>query len=147
MKNLSIYIEKNGQGIFDATGIIGHAEKDSIIRNCTIDETSEFAATRTYTYLGGICGWSEGVIENCESKARITFSWSDSTCFLNPYHLAIGGVCGSNDGVIENCISYATIKATGATHLGGICGYDQRRKLSEVLPADGCAEFHGLYDS
>ena len=140
-----IYIEKNGQGIFDATGIIGHAEKDSIIRNCTIDETSEFAATRTYTYLGGICGWSEGVIENCESKARITFSWSDSTCFLNPYHLAIGGVCGSNDGVIENCISYATIKATGATHLGGICGasYGTIKDCTSYAKITGSADRQG----
>ncbi len=107
-----VYSEDSVDGSFYATGVIGMATRSSIIRNCTLDETSEIVTTRT-SYTGGICGESQGLIENCTNHAIIRS--------VN----IVGGICGHSTGTIRNCNNYGSINDTFGSapqYMGGICG-------------------------
>ena len=90
------------------------------------------------SWIGGICGYNESVIENCYNTGVVSGSQSvggvcgdnESTC-NNSYNTGtvsggsessyIGGVCGKNSKLIEN--SYNTGAVNGSTRVGGVCGY------------------------
>ena len=119
-----VYTEDSTWGNFYATGIIGVATRSSIIRNCTLDENSEIVTTRTYHSVGGICGESQGLIENCTSYARVSCRAENPGMSGNTP--AMGGICGSSIGIIENCVNYGRIESffnsAWQGKSGGICG-------------------------
>ncbi len=97
-----------------ATGVIGHLTDSGIIRNCSLDKTSEFV-TANASYIGSICGRNDGIIENCSSYAKIT-SYAEG---------GQGGICGVNGGVIDNCINYTSFARELALSASGICSLNE----------------------
>jgi hypothetical protein len=63
--------------------------------------------------VGGLCGYNEGTTDNCYAIGAVT----------GGYYL--GGLCGDNRGTIDNC--YASGSVTGGNLLGGLCGYNDDR--------------------
>ncbi|MBI9018085.1 MAG: PASTA domain-containing protein [Phycisphaerae bacterium] len=62
------------------------------------------------TNHGGICGYSSGVISNC-----------DSDCLVDSFD-GVGGICGQNLGTITLCGSLGDIN--GNNYVGGLAGFN-----------------------
>ena len=111
IKNLTVSGRVVGKD--HAGGIVGKADTDSVIRNCT-----NLCEVSGNYYVGGICGdgW-DASIYNCENIGNIT-------------GVEIGGICGENyssdkDIYILDCSNYGDITYDNGNYggqAGGICG-------------------------
>ena len=90
--------------VLDGIGLFGNIYKSAIIKTVGIIDSYFYGKCD----VGGVCGYSEGTIENCYYTGKVS---GDSL---------IGGVCGMNSGFITNC--YNTGDASGITRIGGFCG-------------------------
>lgn len=110
-------------------GIAG--ENSGVIRNCsnvalinvsarenavdlsdvTVDTMTNSEAANTVTDIGGIAGFSDGVIRNCEN-------YGDTGYPKMGYN--IGGIAGTQSGYLVDCVNYADIQ--GRKEVGGIAG-------------------------
>ncbi len=90
--------------VLDGIGLFGNISELATIKNVGIID-SYFCGK---CFVGGVCGYSEGTIENCYYTGKVS---GDSL---------VGGVCGMNSGFIANC--YNTGDASGITRIGGFCG-------------------------
>ena len=86
-------------------GLFGYAESDSVIERVGIDD-SYFYGNQ---YIGGICGYGNGKIENCYSLYAITKGSS-----------YVGGVTGYNNVSVKNCYSAGIVQ--GTNYVGGVSG-------------------------
>ena len=89
-------------------GLFGWCGTDSVLRNITVAD-SYFGASGS---VGGIVGFSQGVVSGCINYARV-----DSTGGAN------GGIAGSMTeytSTVSDCINYGTISGTASC--GGIVG-------------------------
>ena len=106
-------------------------ENNGIIRNCynkalinttpqqnnveisdiTIDSLTNTEAVNTVTDIGGIAGFSRGVIRDCSNRADVGYQ-----------HMGynIGGIAGTQSGYIVNCDNLGDIQ--GRKEVGGIVG-------------------------
>ena len=109
-------------GIGDCGAIVGSAEINTNIINCTVGENVVVkvhpdAAGRSYfpVDFGGIVGSTSGSISSCVSKASISNSGINKTSNL-------GGIAGSvsNDGQVENCYFLGSVEGTNT--VGDIVG-------------------------
>ena len=70
-------------------------------------------------FVGGICGYNNGIISNCYSATKITSSNASN------YY---GGVCGYNTGTMSNCTNKGELYLTGGNssynkeNIGGVAG-------------------------
>ena len=111
IKNLTVSGRVIGKD--HAGGIVGKADTDSVIRNCT-----NLCEVSGNYYVGGICGdgW-DASIYNCENIGNIT-------------GVEIGGICGENyssdkEIYILDCSNYGDITYDNGNYggqAGGICG-------------------------
>ncbi len=107
-----LYVNDNNK---DLVGLFGYLGEGGIIRNVGV-ETSYFNGKDN---VGGVCGHSNGTIENCYNKVT-TVSGTGKKA-------NIGGVCGSNNNgsTIENCYNTGNVSGTGKeANIGGVCGYN-----------------------
>ena len=109
-------------GIGDCGAIVGSAEINTNIINCTVGENVVVkvhpdAAGSSYSpaNFGGIVGSTSGIISSCVSKASISNSGINKTTNL-------GGIAGSvsNDGQVENCYFLGSVEGTNT--VGDIAG-------------------------
>lgn len=65
----------------------------------------------SYTDTGGVCGFSSGVVLNCENQGAVGYQ-----------HMGynVGGVCGRQSGYMYGCVNRGEIK--GRKEVGGIVG-------------------------
>lgn len=92
------------------------------ISNCTVSASVYITADCA---VGGICGESSGVINQCVNYATIT----GKTLSYNNY--GVGGICGTSYGsTFTSCVNYGTI--TGLSCTGGICGNTEQNASSYV---------------
>jgi len=86
-----------------------------MISNCYA--TGQVTGGDNSCYLGGLCGYNEGMISNCYSEGWVT-GGDDS--------FRLGGLCGENhSSTISKCYASGTVTAgTSSYHLGGLCGYN-----------------------
>ena len=111
----------NMDGLSYYRGFIGTIEPSGVIKNLTIgcddSKTSIGSSESSYneTFFGTICGYNQGVIENChvinvELHPRIFWAGSATVdCYA-------GGIVGFNSGIITNCVlesSYINAEARG----------------------------------
>lgn len=86
-------------------GLFGYADSTAVIERVGIDY-SYFYGNQ---YVGSICGYSNGKIENCYSLYDITKGSS-----------YVGGITGYNNSTVINCYSAGIVQ--GNTYTGGIAG-------------------------
>ena len=86
-------------------GLFGYADASAVIERVGIDD-SYFYGNQ---YVGSICGYGNGKIENCYSLYDITKG--------NSY---VGGIVGYSNGKVNNCYSAGIVQ--GNTYAGGISG-------------------------
>ncbi len=84
-------------------GLVGKNESSTIIDSYSTCCVSGSGG------IGGLCGYSFGIIRNCYATGSVS---GDNN---------IGGLCGQSDGIVSNC--YATGGVSGVYNIGGLCGY------------------------
>ncbi len=87
-------------------GLFGCTDSNAVIERVGVDY-SYFYGNQ---YVGGICGYNGGYIENCYSLYTIIKGSS-----------YVGGVTGYNTGTMKNCYNAGLVNAN--TYVGGISGY------------------------
>lgn len=87
------------------------AQNSIDLEDITIDTLTNSEAANTVTDIGGIAGYSSGVIRSCINYGDIGYK-----------HMGynIGGIAGSQSGYLVDCINYA--KIDGRKEVGGIVG-------------------------
>ena len=99
ISNLTIQNETgNYLGLF---GFNGGVIKNVGIKNANITGQD---------YIGGVCGYNFGTIENCSNAGNVSGKYS------------VGGVCGYNKGTIKNCSNAGDVSVNSS--VGGVCGYN-----------------------
>jgi parallel beta-helix repeat protein len=109
-------------------GIVGWMS-DGTIQNCAvrinINQNSPNAASGE---IGGIAGYSAGIIQNCYSSGAIDVILPSSA---SSEIVWVGGIAGGNDGTIENCYSTGNISGSSyETSAGGIAGWHSSSVIS-----------------
>ncbi len=101
VSNLTVYgmITTNA----DYSGIFGYIDTNATAINCV-----SFVTIKGNNNLGGIVGYSWGVLKNCVNYGTITGASSN-----------VGGVVGRTGKEINNCINFGTVSAS---NVGGIVG-------------------------
>ncbi|MGD0572343.1 MAG: GLUG motif-containing protein [Sedimentisphaerales bacterium] len=117
------------------------------IRNCY--STGTVNGSSGSEYVGGLVGWNEGSISDCNSTGTVigTTTGGDyssnlgglvgindgsiSNCYSTgavnggSYYQCVGGLSGSNKGNISNCYSTGTVSgSSGSTNVGGLVGWN-----------------------
>lgn len=87
-------------------GLVGYLAEGGIIQNLGV----EASYIQGLTYIGSVCGFNYGSVENCYNTGKVT-----GADF-------VGGICGSNN-TITNCYNTGTI--IGRDHVGGVSGFSQ----------------------
>ncbi len=102
--------------IFASGGLFGYVGEGGSVSNVGVVD-SYFCGNNK---VGGVCGYSEGAIENCYNK-KSTVAGAES----------VGGVCGelAYIGSVSGC--YNTGSVTGTDDVGGIFGYSDATSISE----------------
>ena len=98
------------------------------ISNCVFDGL--IVIDENINHVGGICGFSNGNIENCCNKGDINLELKDIS--QDYIQKGIGGVCGNNMRMpIINCYNEGDITVEGSNNniftieIGGIAGYSK----------------------
>lgn len=94
-------------GAFTYTGIFGVTDSTSVIKNLNV---KVFNGVSTGSYLGTICGYNYGKIDNCNITSAVLDN--DGSC--------VGGFSGLSSGDITNCSFNGQV--TGKGSAGGIVG-------------------------
>ena len=104
-------------------GICGHIGEGATVSGCTFNGTL-YADTSTglnTPAVGGICGYNQGTLVNCEFRGKLGARNDFSTPRI--YALSYeGGICGWNHGTVEDSDNFGTITGMGYNPAaGGIC--------------------------
>ena len=116
LANVNIDISTTHQRHGGVVGYFGYGR----IENCTFSGDINVYNTRADAsgYVGGIVGYTESIVTNCESNGNITLSGGNSSY--------AGGIVGSINGTrsISNCRSNVNVSSSssGGTRAGGIVG-------------------------
>ena len=115
------------------------------ITNCSFAGSVTVTGSRTYTYVGGVCGDNySGTITNCNFAGSVTVTGTgnvggvcgyNSGTITNCYNTGTvegsyytGGVCAANSGMIMNCYNTGSVTGSGTyTYVGGVCGWNNNR--------------------
>lgn len=99
---------------WDGVGLFGYLDTGGTLKNITVTG----GRIEGYNYVGGVCGYNYGTIENCSNGAAIS---NHPSAANNGY---VGGVCGYNDtGTISAC--YNTGAVSSNQDVGGVVGYSR----------------------
>ncbi|MBO5064825.1 MAG: bacterial Ig-like domain-containing protein [Clostridia bacterium] len=86
-------------------GLFGYTDSGAIIKKVGVDY-SYFSGNQ---YVGAICGYNNGTIENCYSLYTVVTGTS-----------YVGGLTGYNNGTVNNCYNSGIVNATN--YVGGVAG-------------------------
>ena len=157
-----LYVNDNNT---KSVGVFGNLSNGGIIRNVGVKD-SYFYNGKSGGNVGGVCGYSEGTIENCYNERTTVSGTGNGTsiggvcgnnnintiknCYNigdvsggnNNYDIAyIGGVCGSNNnGTIENCYNAGNVIRTDYdSHVGEVCGSNNYGTIENCYYPEGTA--------
>ena len=89
-------------------GYLGNFGKFGTVKNVVMDGI-QITCNHRLGYVGGVAGYSRGIIENCSVSGSVSGT------------VSVGGVVGAQrDGSITGCSSSATVK--GTINVGGVAG-------------------------
>ena len=92
-------------GLFGCIGYVGK------VSNVGVSD-SYFPFSRDNKYVGGICAWNYGELQNCSNSSTVIGK--------EDYDTNIGGVCGYNSGTVKDCKNTGSV--SGGVTIGGVCG-------------------------
>ncbi len=87
-------------------GLFGYADSDAVIEKVGIDDSYLSGGQ----YMGTVCGYNNGRIENCFSYYNVTRGSS-----------YVGGINGYNNATVKNCYSAGIVQSTN-NYAGGVVG-------------------------
>lgn len=107
-------------------GLFGRIGTNGTVKNLTLaDSTIRISRSDSTAYVGGICGYNDGTIQNCCNSVKATATVTGSS-------ICVGGICGYNNyrGSITSCSNSGTVTGSGSSvtgsgstaNVGGICG-------------------------
>lgn len=103
-------------------GLFGCTSPEAYIKNIHMSRSSGWSVY----YMGNICGFNEGVIENCHTlNGAVTCS------------RAIGGIVGVNMGIVRSCSNNCYVMSMVST--GGVVGFNN----GEVINCSNTRNFDG----
>ena len=116
------------------------------VKNVELTNTSVSSA---HTFVGGITGQNNGLIENCHVQSGTISSTGNDmvadrvTGENRNGGSRVGGICGQNNdgGIIQNCTNEVEV-AAGYRLVGGICGYSLG---GDIINCENRGEVHGTY--
>jgi len=121
----------------DYLGIFGQINAGGSVQNLYLEDIN-FVGSYGSSYVGGICGYNNGYIKDCNSDTVLSGSGR------------IGGVCGKNTGFITNCTSASSITGSDFSgYLGCLCGdnlgliYDSQAS-GQITCGDNSGHLGGL---
>lgn len=116
------------------------------IKNMELTNTS---ITSAHTFVGGIAGQNNGLIDNCHVQSG-TISGTGNDMVTNRVTgeirnggSRVGGICGQNNdgGLIQNCTNETEVTA-GYRLVGGICGYNLG---GDIIDCENRGKINGTY--
>lgn len=114
-----IYFDDYYTDTYSGTGFISNTKSESAeIKNLGIIN-SYF--TSYNTYLGAICGYSYGTIENCYNNSTVYGIEREGTPSPRAGH--VGGICGYSENSIINCYNMGNVSNSVGTYAAGICSH------------------------
>lgn len=106
-------------------GLFGYIGSNATVRKTGVDN-SYFSGNQ---YVGGLCGYNAGVIENCYTYCTVVSGTS-----------YVGGTVGYTSGTVENCYNAGVTNATN-NYCGGIAGSaSSATKISNCYYLSECAK-------
>ena len=106
-------------------GLFGRIGNGGTVQNLTLaDSTIRISRSDSTAYVGGICGYNDGTIQNCCNSVKATATVTGSS-------ICVGGICGyNNNGSITSCSNSGNVTGSGSSvtgsgstaNVGGICG-------------------------
>ncbi|MEE0547326.1 MAG: InlB B-repeat-containing protein, partial [Peptococcaceae bacterium] len=120
ISGLSIDSDAQYVGLFSRIGSGG------TVKNLTLSNSYiRISRSDSTAYVGGICGYNDGTIQNCCNSVKATATVTGSS-------ICVGGICGYNNysGSITSCSNSGTVTGSGSSvtgsgstaNVGGICG-------------------------
>ncbi len=109
-----IRIYKAGVSNYDGSqGLFGYISSGAVVKNVILADADIVG----YNNTGGIVGYNDGTIEDCEVKSNVNVRTLKSTTNL-------GGIAGNNEGTISHCIFKGRVSHSigTSTAIGGIVG-------------------------
>lgn len=89
-------------------GLFGYLGTGGKISNLSVENSY----VNGYQYVGGVCGYSDGIITNCHSGSSVTVKGG---------YQDIGGVCGYNTLTLTSCSNAGSVSGE-KYYVGGVCG-------------------------
>ena len=116
----------SGSHLINVGGIFGVVNSASTVSGCSFNGTvSAVSTSKTTMYVGGVCGWNEGKLQDLGFSGSLTVKNTDDNLSGQTVVTSYGGgICGYNIGTVESCINRGTITGGGYNPtVGGICGF------------------------
>jgi len=138
----------------DATyaGLFGRIGTKGTVKNLTLTDSYiniNINSGNSTAYVGGICGYNDGTIQNCCNSVKATATVTGSS-------ICVGGICGYNNysGSITSCSNSGTVTGSGSSvtgsgstaNVGGICGenWGSIENCSNSGPVEGSGSIGGI---
>ena len=104
-----------------------------------VSQIRSYSLNSSITYAGGIVGYNEGIITECQNYAVIC-SKNDNA------QVRSGGIAGYNKGTISYCLNYGTVGGENKTSInsnmsGGIVGFNETGTITY------CGNYANVYAS
>ena len=103
-------------------GLFGCLGAGGTIKNVSLTD-SKITCSGNRVFVGGVCGFNDGTIENCYNTGDVSGTGTSSYGYVNA-----GGVCGDNaGGTIQNCYNTGDVSGEGTQYVfvGGVCGTNE----------------------
>ena len=122
-------------------GICGRICQGATVSDCNFTGTlyatvpsSVGSGDITRTGAGGICGYNEGKLTDCEFNGQLTVNNEIKQIANSGIASSYGGgICGWNHGTVERCDNRGTITGMGYNpSTGGICAYNNSDGVNTI---------------
>ena len=129
-------------------GLFGCLDQGGTVKNLTLTD-SYININSGNRYVGVICGYNDGTIQNCCNSVKATATVTGSS-------ICVGGICGYNNysGSITSCSNSGTVTGSGSSvtgsgstaNVGGICGenWGSIENCSNSGPVEGSGSIGGI---
>ncbi len=115
-----------------AGGLIAYVGQGSVITGSRFDGELNIAVKRSASngdvYIGGITGYTEGIVEDCENAGKV----ADAS--MSKYHY-VGGITGSStaESTLDKCINSGIVYHASTRNMGGVDGMNNTVSVGGLI--------------